>query len=108
MIWNVGKTEGQPAHTREAKLGCVFTQTGWDEEGYPIPGNAIKKGSGSVLRLLIGLAAIDIRIAGHQVCERMDRISSFGGGRTDVALPPDPSHAGASTMFLSLRRPRRA
>jgi len=31
-----GKTEGQPAHTREAKLGCVFTQTGWDEEGYPI------------------------------------------------------------------------
>lgn len=31
-----GKTEGQPAHTREAKLGCVFTQTAWDEEGYPI------------------------------------------------------------------------
>jgi hypothetical protein len=31
-----GKTEGQPAHTREAKLGCVFTQTEWDEEGYPI------------------------------------------------------------------------
>ena len=31
-----GKTEGQPAHTREAKLGCVFTQTGWDKEGYAI------------------------------------------------------------------------
>ena len=31
-----GKADGQPAHTREAKLGCVFTQTGWDEEGYPI------------------------------------------------------------------------
>jgi hypothetical protein len=31
-----GKAEGQPAHTREAKLGCVFTQTAWDEEGYPI------------------------------------------------------------------------
>jgi hypothetical protein len=30
-----GKMEGQPAHTREAKLGCVFTQTGWDEEGRP-------------------------------------------------------------------------
>ena len=28
-----GKTEAQPAHTREAKLGCVFTQTKWDEEG---------------------------------------------------------------------------
>lgn len=38
----VGKeTEGRPgkngpAHTREAKLGCVFTQTTWDERGYPI------------------------------------------------------------------------
>jgi hypothetical protein len=31
-----GKTEGQPSHTREVKLGCVFTQTGWDQEGYPI------------------------------------------------------------------------
>jgi Uncharacterised protein family (UPF0236) len=30
------KTEGQPAHTREVKLGCVFTQTTWDQEGYPI------------------------------------------------------------------------
>jgi len=31
-----GKTPGQPAHTREAKLECVFTQTGWDEEGFAI------------------------------------------------------------------------
>jgi len=31
-----GKTAGQPAHTREVKLGCVFTQTGWDSEGYAI------------------------------------------------------------------------
>jgi hypothetical protein len=31
-----GKLEGQPAHTREAKLGCVFTQTTWDREGYAI------------------------------------------------------------------------
>jgi hypothetical protein len=31
-----GKTQGQPAHTREVKLGCVFTQTTWDKEGYPI------------------------------------------------------------------------
>jgi hypothetical protein len=30
-----GKTEGQPAHTREVKLGCVFTQTTWDKEGFP-------------------------------------------------------------------------
>jgi hypothetical protein len=31
-----GKVEGQPAHTREVKFGCVFTQTGWDDEGYAI------------------------------------------------------------------------
>jgi hypothetical protein len=31
-----GKIPGQPAHTREVKLGCVFTQTRWDQKGYPI------------------------------------------------------------------------
>ena len=31
-----GKTEDQPAHTREAKLGCVFTQTTCNKEGYAI------------------------------------------------------------------------
>lgn len=31
-----GKREGEPAHTREVKLGCVFTQTTWDREGYAI------------------------------------------------------------------------
>jgi hypothetical protein len=31
-----GKVEGQPAHTREVKLGCVFTQTTTDAEGRPV------------------------------------------------------------------------
>ncbi len=31
-----GKQHGQPAHTREAKVGCVFTQTTVNEEGYPV------------------------------------------------------------------------
>jgi hypothetical protein len=31
-----GKSEGLPAHTREVKLGCSFTQTTWDQEGYAI------------------------------------------------------------------------
>jgi hypothetical protein len=31
-----GKMEGRPAHTREVKFGCAFTQTRWDQEGYPI------------------------------------------------------------------------
>ena len=31
-----GKIEGQPARTREVKLGCVFTQTTTDKKGRPI------------------------------------------------------------------------
>jgi len=32
----VGRQQGQPARTREVKLGCVFTQTKTDKEGRPI------------------------------------------------------------------------
>ena len=35
-VGRLGQTEGQPEHTREAKLGCVFTQTTGDEQGYAI------------------------------------------------------------------------
>jgi hypothetical protein len=31
-----GKLDGLPAHTREAKLGCVFTQSSWDKDGYAV------------------------------------------------------------------------
>ena len=31
-----GKGEDGRAHTREVKLGCVFTQTTRDEEGNPV------------------------------------------------------------------------
>ena len=30
------KTDGLPAHTREVQLGCVFTQSTWDKEGYAL------------------------------------------------------------------------
>jgi hypothetical protein len=42
-----GKMEGQPSHTREVKLGCVFTQTDWDQDGYPIrdPGSTTYTGA---------------------------------------------------------------
>lgn len=36
VVGRVGKADGQPAHTREVKLGCVFTQATWGKEGYPI------------------------------------------------------------------------
>ena len=32
----VGKVPGQPARSREVKLGCVFTQTASDDEGRPL------------------------------------------------------------------------
>ena len=35
-----GRMEGQRARTREYKLGCVFTQTTVDKEGWPIRGPA--------------------------------------------------------------------
>lgn len=43
----VGKVDGQPAHTREVKFGCVFTQTTWDEKGYAIrdPGSTTYTGA---------------------------------------------------------------
>ncbi len=46
-VGRAGKTEGQPAHTREAKLGSVFTQTTWDEEGYALrdPGSTTYVGA---------------------------------------------------------------
>ena len=31
-----GKIDGQPARTREVKLGCVFTQTTTDKDGHPV------------------------------------------------------------------------
>jgi hypothetical protein len=31
-----GRVGGQPAHTREVKLGCVFTQTAADQDGRPV------------------------------------------------------------------------
>jgi hypothetical protein len=31
-----GKVEGEAAHTREVKLGCVFTQTATDQQGRPV------------------------------------------------------------------------
>ena len=43
-----GKLDGLPAHTREAKLGCVFTQTSWDEEGFAIRDPASTSYTGAI------------------------------------------------------------
>jgi hypothetical protein len=43
-----GKAEGQPAHTREVKLGCVFTQAGVDEQGRPVRDPASTSYTGAI------------------------------------------------------------
>jgi hypothetical protein len=35
-VGRTGKVQGQPARTREVKLGCVFTQTVTDKAGHPV------------------------------------------------------------------------
>ena len=43
-----GKQQGQPPHTREVKLGCVFTSAGPDTEGRPIRDRASTTYTGAV------------------------------------------------------------
>jgi hypothetical protein len=43
-----GKLDSLPAHTREAKLGCVFTQTAWDQEGFAIRDPASTSYTGAI------------------------------------------------------------
>ena len=43
-----GKIEGQPARTREVKLGCVFTQTHVDDEGRPVRDDASTSYTGAI------------------------------------------------------------
>jgi hypothetical protein len=44
----IGKVEGQPAHTREVKLGCVFTSLGVDQENRPIRDEASTTYTGAI------------------------------------------------------------
>src|SRR5712691_35447 len=43
-----GKGANGEAHTREAKLGCVFTQTTTDEKGYPVRDDAATSYVGAI------------------------------------------------------------
>jgi len=44
----IGKVEGQPAHTREVKLGCVFTSVGVDKENRPVRDEASTTYTGAI------------------------------------------------------------
>jgi hypothetical protein len=43
-----GRIEGQPAHTREVKLGCIFTQTAINKKGRPIRDEASTTYTGAI------------------------------------------------------------
>jgi hypothetical protein len=43
-----GKNPNEPAHTREVKLGCVFTQTGLDDQGHPVRDEASTTYTGAI------------------------------------------------------------
>jgi len=43
-----GKNPNEPAHTREVKLGCVFTQTGLDDKGRPVRDEASTTYAGAI------------------------------------------------------------
>lgn len=43
-----GRTQGQPARTREVKLGCVFTQTTTEEQGRPVRDEASTTYTGAI------------------------------------------------------------
>jgi Uncharacterised protein family (UPF0236) len=48
LAGRAGRIEGQPARTREVKLGCVFTQTTTDEQGRPVRDEASTTYTGAI------------------------------------------------------------
>lgn len=48
LVTRQGKAEDGTAKTREAKLGCVFTQTGFDKEGRPVRDAASTSYAGAI------------------------------------------------------------
>ena len=117
-----GKQDGQPAHTREAKLGCIFTQTTVDEQGYPVRDEASTSYVGAIegcepfgRRLYAeawqrGQARADktVVLAGRR--SRMDLESGrspLPGGHPDrrsLSCPPAP--VGFSSQTPTQRFPR--
>lgn len=65
------KSKGEDGHarTREVKLGCVFTQTGVDEEGYPVR----DEGSTTYVGAIETAAEFSCRIYGEAVRRGMER-----------------------------------
>ena len=74
-----GKQADGSAKTREAKLGCVFTQTGVDAEGWPVRDEE----STSFVGAIEGCAAFGERMHGEAVrrgLARAERVVALGDG----------------------------
>ena len=111
-----GKADGQPAHTREVKLGCVFTQTTWDEEGFAIrdPDSTTYTGAIETAEEFgkrIYREALETRLepsekeGGHRRWRRMDLEScrrTLSGRHPDCrSLPCSPASVGGGAPAVS-------
>src|ERR1035438_8278256 len=93
-LGRAGKVPGQPAHTREAKLGCVFTQTTWDKEGYPIrdPDSTTYTGA---IETVEPFAKRIYREACRRGVQRAQKIVVMGDGAEWIWNLADPAFPGA-------------
>jgi hypothetical protein len=89
-----GKVPGQSAHTREAKLGCVFTQTTFDEQGYPIRDPDSTTYTGAIATA----ESFDQRIY-HEACRRglnrAQKVVIIADGAEWIWNLADPAFPGA-------------
>jgi len=101
-----GKTPGEPAHTREAKMGCVFTQTTWDQEGYAIrdPDSTTTSPRSKRRR---SLASTSIWKPGSAVGAARKRRSLWamdpnGFGTSPINISPRPLRLSISTTLANI------
>ena len=93
-----GKSEDGQAKTREAKLGCVFTQTGLDERGYPIR----DEGSTTYVGSIETAEEFGYRIyaeAGSRGIERAKRVCVIGDGAPWIWNIADVQFYGATQII---------
>ncbi len=100
-----GKTNGQPAHTREAKLGCVFTQTTWDAEGFAIRDPDTTTYTGAIETAEEFGRRIYLEAWNRGWSRAVKRVSSAtepnGSGIWPTSTSPAPSRLSISTTLVS-------
>jgi hypothetical protein len=103
-VGRLGQTEGQPEHTREAKLGCVFTQTTGDEQGYAIRDPDATTYVGAIETAEEFGKRIYLE-AFQRGCSRAEKKVGMGEGAEWIGNLTDPEFPGA-TQIVDLYRAR--